>query len=146
MLVLWLEKLNQIDSLCKIGIIYAWGGPRSIKRGEKWVKALKKDCFSLRWFSSNHEFLKRASSNREFLKRASSNREFLKRASSNQEFLKRASSNQEFPRWACLDEEGILQKIDLVDTEASQHFHTNILWRKFSPSGLIDLRYYSRLS
>ena len=35
MLVLWLEKLNQIDSFCKIGIMYAWEGPRSIKRGKK---------------------------------------------------------------------------------------------------------------
>ena len=35
MLVLWLEKLNQIDSFCKKGILYAWGGKRSIERGKK---------------------------------------------------------------------------------------------------------------
>ena len=35
MLVLWPEKLNQIDSFCKSVILYAWGGPRSIERCKK---------------------------------------------------------------------------------------------------------------
>ena len=35
MLVLWLVQLNQIDSFCKNGILYAWGGPRSIERGKR---------------------------------------------------------------------------------------------------------------
>ena len=42
MMVLWLEKLNQIDSFCKIGILYAWEGPRSIERGKKhWTPPIR---------------------------------------------------------------------------------------------------------
>jgi len=41
-MVLWLEKLNQIDSFCKIGILYAWEGPRSIERGKKhWTPTIR---------------------------------------------------------------------------------------------------------
>ena len=121
MLVLWLEKLNQIVSFCNIGIMYAWGGPRSIKRGDKWVKALKKDCFSLRWVSPNQEFLKRASPNREF----------QKWAGSFQEFLKWASPNQEFLRWA---EEWYQQMALIVAVWKAIRLRFNLHWKckKFS--------------
>ena len=45
MLVLWPEKLNQIDSFCKSGILYAWGGPRSIERCKKHGAPPKKIVF-----------------------------------------------------------------------------------------------------
>ena len=45
MLVLWPEKLNQIDSFCKSGILYAWGGPRSNERGKKHEAPPKKIVF-----------------------------------------------------------------------------------------------------
>ena len=45
MLVLWPEKLNQIDYFCKSGILYAWGGPRSIERCKKHGAPPKKIVF-----------------------------------------------------------------------------------------------------
>ena len=45
MLVLWPEKLNQIDSFCKSLILYAWGGPRSIERCKKHGAPPKKTVF-----------------------------------------------------------------------------------------------------
>ena len=45
MLVLWPEKLNQIDSFCKSVILYAWGGPRSIERCKKHGAPPKKTVF-----------------------------------------------------------------------------------------------------
>ena len=45
MLVLWPEKLNQIDSFCKSVILYASGGPRSIERCKKHGAPLRKTVF-----------------------------------------------------------------------------------------------------
>ena len=53
MMVLWLEKLNKIDSFCKIGILYAWEGPRSIERSKKHGTPPKKAVFPR---SLNHFF------------------------------------------------------------------------------------------
>ena len=51
MLVLWSEKLNQLDFFCKNCIIYAWGGPRSIEMGKKHGTPPKITGFlSLAWY------------------------------------------------------------------------------------------------
>ena len=62
MLVLWPKKLNQIDSFCKSGILYAWGGPRSIERCRKHGAPPKKNSFSQAYLSFS-QFVPKSCSN-----------------------------------------------------------------------------------